>query len=81
MRKIFITSNQLLEIDDENEIVDFRLEFLMIKIFGNLDLTPYWVKWRLASFRHQLNVPIIEFSKTASKVLSQIKYSPLIPTA
>ena len=59
------------------EIVNLRLVFKEETI-GNVDMTPDWVKWLWTSPRDQLNVTVIEFSPTALKVLSRMKYARLI---
>ena len=59
------------------EIVNVRLVFKEETI-GNVDMTPDWVKWLWTSPRDQLNVTVIEFSPTALKVLSRMKYARLL---
>ena len=72
-RTLFITS--FLEISDVNEITDVRLIFLD----KTIDLTPDWVKWLWTSPVDKFNVTVIEFSLTALKVLSRMKYDRLAP--
>ena len=76
-RTLFITCNQVVRISEENEVVGIRLEF-KDETIGNLDMTPAWVKWLWTSSREQLNVTIIEFSPTALKVFSRMKYARLL---
>ena len=59
------------------EVVGLRLVFKEETI-GNVDMTPDWVKWLWTSPRDQLNVTVIEFSPTALKVLSRMKYARLL---
>ena len=47
---------------------------------GKLNMTPDWAKWLWMSPEEQLNVTVIEFSPTALKVLSQMRYARLFST-
>ena len=78
-RTLFITCNQIVRISDVKEIVGIRLEFKEETI-GNVDMTPDWVKWLWKSPRprDQLNIKVIEFSPTALRVLSRMRYAHLI---
>ena len=76
-RTLFLTCNQVLNISNVKEIVGVRLVFKEETI-GNVDMTPDWAKWLWTSPREQLNVTIIEFSPTALKVFSRMKYARLL---
>ena len=75
-RTLFITSFQVLEIADVNEVTDLSLAF-EDKNIGHLYITPDWVKWLFTSSVDKLNVTVIEFSLTALNVLSRMKYKRL----
>ena len=79
-RTLFITCNQVLNISNVIEIVGVRLEFKEETI-GNVNMTPDWAKWLWTSPREQLNVTVIEFSPTALKVLSRMRYVRLLSGA
>ena len=77
-RTLFITSYQMLEISDVNEVSNLMLVF-EDKTIGNLFITPDWVKWLFTSPADKLNVTVMEFSLTALSILSRMKYERLAP--
>ena len=60
-RTLFITSNEVLDISNVNEVANLKLDFLD-KNIGNMYITPDWVKWLFTSAAGDLNVTVIEFS-------------------
>ena len=76
IRTLFITSYEMLEISNVNEVSNLLLVF-EDKTIGNLYITPDWVKWLFTSPAD--NVTVIEFSLTALSILSRMRYERLAP--
>ena len=76
-RTLFITCNQTVMISDVQEIDGLKLEFKEETV-DNVNVTSVWAKYLWTSPRDQLNVTVIEFSPTALKALSRMRYARLL---